>query len=307
MKPKPLSKFGMARSGARLERVLAAFARAAKHPRDPETAHNLRVAMRRFQQCLEMFDGLFVPKPVANLRKKLRKLMNLCGAKRDYDVGLEVLAQAGLPPHHSVAMKFRQRQDSGSRALARHLAKRSSDEESDRWRKKLRTAKRMTGAWNWAAGVAENAKAALPRLAGEFFAEGDRAVVSRGDHEILHEFRLKAKSFRYALEVFAPAYGAGLKSHLEELRELQDRIGQIHDCVVVLDLPEMDALAIRAVTRLLVTRERSFIRFWSDTFSAKWRQAWIRFLEIPKVPKAAQSRRKSGKRIAQSKSICRYP
>jgi len=271
----------MARSSARLERVIRAFARAGKRPNAPETAHDLRVAIRRFQQCLAMFDGLFAPKPAEKLRKRLRKLMDLCGAKRDYDVGLEVLAQAGLPPHHSVMTKFRQRQVSGSRALARRLAKKSSRDEGDRWRKQLRTAKRPGGAWDWQAGVAENAKAALPRLAGEFFAEGDMALLAYGDHEALHQFRLHTKSFRYSLELFARGYGFGWQPMLEALRELQDRIGAINDCVVVLQLPEMDAIAMHAVRRLLVTHERSFGQFWRETFPAKRREQWIRLLGRP--------------------------
>jgi triphosphatase len=299
VKPKPFSKFAMARSSARLERVITAFARAAKRPKAPDSAHDLRVAIRRFQQCLEMFDGLFAAKRAEKLRKRLRKLMDLCGAKRDYDVGLEVLAQAGLPPHYSVMTKFRQRQVSGSRALARRLAKKRSREEGDRWRKQLRMAKRPGGAWNWEAGVAENATAALPHLAGEFFAEGDLALLSYGDHKALHKFRLHTKSFRYSLELFASRYGSGGKSFLRALRQLQDRIGAINDCVVVLRLPEMDAVAMHAVRRLLVTHERSFGQFWRETFSPQRRDEWMRFLELPRSKKGSAGSRRSNERYAR--------
>jgi CHAD domain-containing protein len=265
-----------------LERVIAAFARAAKRPKDPATAHDLRVAIRRFQQCLEMFDGLFAPKPAEKLRKRLRKLMDLCGAKRDYDVGLEVLAEAGLPPYHSVTIKFRRRQVSGSRALARRLARKSSRDDGDRWRKQLRLAKRPGGAWDWQADAAESSKAALPGLAAEFFAEGDRALLAYGDHKALHQFRLRTKGFRYSLEVFAPGSGAGWKPLLDALRQLQDRIGAINDCVVVLTLPGMDAIAMHAVRRLLVIHERSFARLWKETFSPRRRKQWIRLLGRPK-------------------------
>jgi CHAD domain-containing protein len=179
--------------------------------------------------------------------------------------------------------RFRERQATGSRALARRLANKSPRDQADRWRKQLRIAKRPGGAWDWPHGVAENARNAVPGLAEEFFREGDGAADAHGEYEILHEFRLRAKSFRYTLEVFAPAYGAQLKSKLEMLRELQDRIGAVNDCVVVLDLPEMDAMASHAVRRLLVKRERLLRQFWAETFSRKRRDEWIRMLARPKL------------------------
>lgn len=278
MKPQPFSTFALAQTRTRLKRVISAVRRAAKHPQDPETAHDLRVAIRRFVQCLRMFRGLFDSAPAAKIRKRLRKLMDLCGAKRDYDVGLQVLEEAGVPAHSSVVLKFREQRDRGSRALARYLEKESTRDDADRWRKRLRVAKRLGGDWDWPAGVAENGQKMLPRLAEEFFRAGDAAVDTHADYEILHQFRLRAKRLRYTLEVFLPEYGAGLKDKLVAFRGLQDRMGEINDCVVVLKLPGMDRAAKTAVRRLLAARETAFRKYWREEFSARRRKGWIRLL-----------------------------
>jgi CHAD domain-containing protein len=278
VKAQPLAAFAGEQTRARLKRVISAVRFAAKHPQDPKTAHDLRVAIRRFLQCLRMFGGLFDPKPAEKLRARLRKLLDLCGAKRDYDVGLDVLAEAGLPPQHSVVLKFREQRDTASRALERHLGKKSTRASADRWRKQLRPAKDPGGEWIWQEGVVENARRKLPQLTTEFFREGDAAVAARGDYETLHQFRLGAKRLRYTLEVFLPAYGAGLKSKLPALRRLQDRMGAVNDCVVVLKLPGMDRAAATVVGRLLVAREAAFRGYWQETFSPRSRQAWMRVL-----------------------------
>ena len=290
MKPQPLSKFAVAQTRARLKRVIAAVRFATRHPQDPETAHDLRVAIRRFSQCLRMFEGLFEERLAEKMLKRGRKLLHLCGAKRDYDVGLQLLADAGLPPHSSVLLKFREQRDRGERALVRYLGKKSTRDDASRWRKRLRPSAHPGGKLDWSSGVAENARRMMPELVGEFFNAGDAAMEARGDYEVLHQFRLRAKHLRYALEVFEPAYGAPLKTGLLALRGLQDRMGAINDCVVVLALPGMDRAAARAVRKLLVAREAAFREYWSKTFSPRARTAWVRLLTHPggrvKLPEA---------------------
>lgn len=278
----PLSEFALAQTRARLKPVVSAVRFATKNPQEPDAAHDLRVAIRRFLQCLRMFGGWFDPEPAQKVRKSLRKLMDLCGVKRDYDVGLQVLAEAGVPPHSAVVLKFREQQDSESRALARRLGKRRTRGDADRWQKQLRPANDPGGDWAWSAGVAENVQRTLPPLAEEFFRDGDAAVDASGDYETLHQFRLRAKRLRYTLEVFLPAYGPGLKAKLLALRGLQDRMGAINDCVVVLKLPGMDRRAATAVRRLLVAREAALRQYWQKTFSSPGRDAWMRVLARPK-------------------------
>jgi len=282
VKTATFAKFARAQTRLRLKGVSAAVRRATKRPEEPETAHELRVAIRRFLQCLRMFDGLFTARSVEDVRKPIRKLMSLAGAKRDYDIGLQVLEEAGLRPQSAVMLEFREKRDRELKALARYLGRWKIRRDAELWLEQLRSEDEPSGEWEWSEGVEENTRKMLPPWAEKFFRDGDAAVEARGDHKVLHQFRLQTKRLRYALEVFLPVHAAELKPMLVALRGLQDRMGAINDCVVVLALPGMDRAAARAVNRLLVKREAALRKYWRQTFTPESRKQWARALMRPR-------------------------
>ena len=301
-RPQSLSEFALAQTRVRLKRVITEIGRATRNPKKTETAHDLRVAIRRFTQCLRTFDELLDPGPARKMRKKLRKLMKLCGAKRDYDVGLEVIAEAGLPANDPAFARFQEHREHRMRELARSLEKKHNWDVTGHWRKQLALRKQLPGVpppappsapgparlgdghieWDGSAAVSENVRPILPRLAGEFFDDGEATVAVLGDYELLHPFRLRGKRFRYTLEVFAPCYGEELDSKLRALRGLQDRMGAINDCIVVLKLPGMNRTAAAAVRKLLALRDAAFRKYWRKTFSPRSQESWKRLLANPK-------------------------
>lgn len=312
----PLSKFALTQTRARLKRVAREIKRATKHPKNPDTAHDLRVAIRRFTQCLRIFHDLLEPRPVKRIRKTLRKLMDLCGAKRDYDVGLEVLADAGLPANHPAFAHFREHRDKGTHDLVRSLEKKHKWDVADHWAKELAEHKQRPGVvhphdpevehpaldeqWIWPAGVRENARRILPKLAEEFFRQGDITAAARGKLDLLHPFRLRGKRFRYTLEVFVPCYGDPLEAKILDLRGLQDRMGQINDCMVVLKLPGMNRVSTAAVRRLLAARDDAFRTYWSETFSPRHQESWKHLLANPQAANPARGRKRSTKPSAHA-------
>lgn len=54
--------------------------------------------------------------------------------------------------------------------------------------------------------------------------------------EALHDMRIAAKRLRYVLELAAPALGDDAPARAKQARELQDVLGEIHDCDVMLPL-----------------------------------------------------------------------
>ena len=124
----------------------------------------------------------------------------------------------------------------------------------------------------------------LPRLAEEFFRDGAvTTAAARGKYELLHPFRLRGKRFRYTIEVFVPCYSRTLERKLQALRELQDRMGAINDCMVVLKhVPGMNRSAAAAVRKLLVKRDAEFRRYWRKAFSHRSQESWKRILANPK-------------------------
>jgi CHAD domain-containing protein len=289
MKPAPISRYALAQTRLRLERVTATLRKAARRPEDPRLNHDLRVAIRRFSQCLRTFRGMFEAAPVKKMRKRLGQLMDLCGAKRDYDVGLQVLDAAGLPPDRAAVLKFKEHRDIALRALAHYVSRKHNRTMADNWRKQLRLAAEPHAAWDWPASVAENVHKTLPQMTADFFREGDAAAAAVGDYEALHQFRLRAKRFRYTLEIFGSLYGTRLTAKVRELRELQDRMGAINDCVVVLHLAGMDRGASAAVKKLLAERDAAFRKYWHETFSPPRRDAWMRLLGGPRARRSPEA------------------
>jgi CHAD domain len=59
----------------------------------------------------------------------------------------------------------------------------------------------------------------------------------------LHDMRIAAKRLRYILEVTGPCFGAYAKTATRLTKDLQDLLGEIHDCDV--HIPEVAAFAER--------------------------------------------------------------
>jgi len=96
--------------------------------------------------------------------------------------------------------------------------------------------------------------------------------------EPLHDMRIAAKRLRYVLELTAPCFGPYATKAAKRAKQLQDLIGEIHDCDVT--LPRVTALqaeiasddpaapGLEAIAARL--RERRAARF--DAFLELWRK-----------------------------------
>ncbi len=83
--------------GALLLRRLAFQMYRAARLRDPESIHDLRVAIRRFQQCLVAFAEFFPRGQSKKIRARLHEIMQIAGQIRNRDIALDLLGKSGLP------------------------------------------------------------------------------------------------------------------------------------------------------------------------------------------------------------------
>lgn len=144
--------------------------------------------------------------------------------------------------------------------------------------------------WDESKTVAANARAALPVLAGRFFAAGRKAVKPSTPAADLHAFRLLAKRFRYTLELFRPVYGATLETLIESLRRVQGYLGDINDCEVSRRLVLEEAGSrrspqVRAVLRVIDTRQAEKLealqQYWDENFRPReTSRKWVNYLAV---------------------------
>lgn len=244
----------------RLQALAVSLRRAEKHPGEAETIHRLRVAIRRFSQVLRVFGGGF--EHTRRMRRRLRGLMDLCGAVRNCDIALEVLKAAQAPVGRGLLARLRRRRLRTAGELAGFLKDGSLRAPMRRWRGWLKT---YDG---------EVPRTPLP-LSRDFLRSGSAAAQADADYSQMHQFRLMVKKLRYTLEILGSP-----ERELAALRGVQERLGAINDCVTTADLisdlklpPGEQRRMKAALNRLLARRTAEFRLYWRDSFGRRKKTA----------------------------------
>lgn len=110
-------------------------------------------------------------------------------------------------------------------------------------------------------------------------------VLDPEEVEALHDMRIAAKRLRYVLELTKPALGPSAAGGARTAKKLQDLLGQIHDCDVMLPrVREHEAVAVAA--HLAARRETLHGRFrrdWKRLESRGWAEKLVAGLS-PQAP-----------------------
>ena len=135
--------------------------------------------------------------------------------------------------------------------------------------------------WRERRSAGENARRELPALVSSYFSYVREELAKDPPPPRLHRLRLATKRLRYTLELFRDCYGRGLEQRLEALRTVQQRLGDVNDCVAA------RALLARKMRRSLerarmnkfldarVQKEaKNFRREWNELFEAPGRERW---------------------------------
>jgi CHAD domain-containing protein len=223
-----------------------------------ECLHDIRVAGRRLRCAFGLLAEYFPGRSVRRWRKQARRLTRILGAARDADVQAgflrSFLATLAAPSHkryrpgiRRLLLRLTQQRAALQFKVLRELDRFERygliEELAAALRRKKTLARRLTRH-----GLDNLARRRLTKLLEAMLVHEKRALDPKCVAE-LHELRMAARRLRYALEVFAPLYAGRLEAAHDLLVELQDLLGEIHDCDVWLEFLPVFLEAERARAR----------------------------------------------------------
>lgn len=210
--------------------------------KDPECLHRMRVASRRFRNALPLFPGCFPASEAKRWEKEARRVGRALGEARDADVQV-----------HSIAGWLAGLEDSRLRPGMERLLLRLSQKREKLQERVLGALDRLEGGPlkselpEALRGLSVEMRLACPAETGPIVRDVALRLLTRRLAELeafdsvaghperveeLHAMRIAAKRLRYTLEVFRSLLGGEATLFLEKLKEMQDLLGEIHDCDV---------------------------------------------------------------------------
>ena len=251
-----------------------------RQAQDIEYIHRMRVASRRLRSAITLFEECLPRKKLPDWQKQVRRITRALGAARDTDVQIGLLDRVlrhlqepsadGVdedvrrysPGIERLRLRLRQRraklQTDVIAALDAWEASQVSEELGQTLRQQLVQA-RLSQVEGSSPRVYQQAYLVTSLRLEEMLAY-DASVFHPEQVEELHAMRIAAKRLRYTMEVFAPLYDDGLKQPLQTVREVQDVLGDIHDCDVWVQVLPQFMEKERARTQKYFGHTRSFSR-----------------------------------------------
>ena len=209
---------------------------------DIECVHRMRVASRRVRTALALFGDELPRKHYAAWRGEVRRITRALGSARDTDVQI-AWVQNFLKPDtdesqrvgiERLLLRLRQQrarlQDRVVKALDRLEDRRILEDMRETLQERLVHA-RVYEAESLPADLYQRATEAILLRLEEFLACEPYVAHPERAAE-LHQMRIAAKHLRYTLEVFEPLYGRALRKPIKIMKEIQDLLGEVHDCDV---------------------------------------------------------------------------
>jgi CHAD domain-containing protein len=199
--------------------------------RDKEALHDFRVALRRLRSWMRAFRPALVDTVDAKIEKRLKRIAEATGSSRDLQVHVDWVASARRTLSDSARV--------GATWLLQRLRRSRRDADADfrsvidrRFDSAAIDAEAALS--HYEASVVEDSDAfatvAAEMIESQMVALSNaiERVTGQGDRAEAHTTRIAAKRLRYLLEGVATASASAPKL-IEELKTLQDTLGELHD------------------------------------------------------------------------------
>jgi CHAD domain-containing protein len=309
----PLAEAARHVLAVRLRVVAEALPRAVHEAdRDPENVHQLRVATRRADAALRIFECGLPGKAYKRARRRLRRVRRAAGAARDWDVFLIALRERAAAPAEKerAGLDLLTGYGLGQRAAAQAQMEAVGQEQGPRFEGFVADTLAAVRPPDEGQGAATLIEHARPMLSGLLLNLEQAAAGDLDDYTQLHQVRIAGKRLRYAMEVFAPCFDVSFREDLyPQVEAMQEILGRANDSHVA----EGRLLALRdrlrggaagewkryqpAVTALLRFHQRRlpqerrrFLKWWGT-----WRKSGAEAL-LALTPAAAAPARRAAPR-----------
>jgi len=128
--------FARQQTATLLHKLVVQVNRAARSG-DPDSIHDLRVAIRRLSRCLRVFGQLYPGHGWKKMRRRLKEILDACAGVRDRDIALELLAKAGFPAGSIVVRRLYRERGEALAELTVLLRRWKSQGTSRKWSAQL--------------------------------------------------------------------------------------------------------------------------------------------------------------------------
>jgi CHAD domain-containing protein len=198
-----------------------------------DAVHDGRIACRRLLSTLAAIGPPIGRKHVRGLERDLKKLLGSLGPLRDVQVELETIRR--FKSTFSRISSFRSHLLAEENKLGRRVALQTGKLRAKRIRKGVRDIGRRLHQMNGSLRAqSKGARGLLGELDEAFSAvRKKRRALDPTDVATLHRVRVALKKFRYMVEALQPILRSFDPTHLDRLRTLQGRMGDLHDLEVL--------------------------------------------------------------------------
>ena len=243
---------------------------------DIEHVHDMRVATRKMRSAFRIFRDNYKSKSTRTYQAELKTIANLLGQVRDLDVML-----VSVEPY----------QDSLPETISRLNA--SRDKARKQLNKYLDSSAYQTFVADYAEFLTDEAASileidksqvtpyqvrhVLPSLVHQQLAQvrSYDDAVNVGEVVTLHALRIEFKRLRYLVTFFSPILGKSIESFINDLKAIQDHLGNLNDAVVAQE-------AIQSLRRSKKTPkgERKLLKGYLQTLKEQESELVTSFVDV---------------------------
>ncbi|MBD2463285.1 CHAD domain-containing protein [Oscillatoria sp. FACHB-1407] len=243
--------------------------------KNPEHLHQMRVGIRRLRTALHVFDQV-VELPKAASDRRLRTLARTLGRLRDLDVQIATLREDYQPRLSQPEQNWL---NQGIAVLQKQRRKAFAGTEASLTDTTYHDLKSAYTTWLDKPKFKPPARfpllVALPDLLSPLVSKLllhpawliAKADISPDNSPTLHDLRKLCKQVRYQAEFFAEFYGEAFQTWIDQIKDLQERLGKVQDGQVLLDLltDELPQSTVMPELHATIHQERdTALQTWDD-------------------------------------------